>query len=212
MILRKISLIDFQKFLKTTPAESMVGAYRAEATDQWTASGGITVKIPPLFDVSTPRFMYEELIDDWLDPTVLEAGKRGPALKNRFVGDAAMHKGHLDRESLTSEDGVKYFKDTLRRHFIKGAQSVFPWRFWQFIQARRGDIEMVKWIGKFSLLLKRLRDNWINMLPMTATSEEVTTHGTHFPFSDNLTTLMFIVASDLSEAQRERATHEFLHI
>ena len=28
-----------------------------------------------------------------------------------------------------------------------------------------------------------------------------------FPFSDNLTTLMFIVASDLSEAQRERLTN-----
>ena len=69
---------------------------------------------------------------------------------------------------------------------------------------------MVKWIGKFSLLLKRLRDDWMDMLPMSATSEEVTTHGRIFPFSDNLTTLMFIVASDLSEAQRERATHEFL--
>ena len=46
----------------------------------------------------------------------------------------------------------------------------------------------------------------MDMLPMTATSEEVTTHGRLFPFSDNLTTLMFIVASDLSEAQRERLT------
>ena len=32
------------------------------------------------------------------------------------------------------------------------------------------------------------------------------THGGLFPFSDNLTTLMFIVASDLNEAQRERLT------
>ena len=28
------------------------------------------------------------LIDDWLGLTVLEAGKRRPALKNRLVGDA----------------------------------------------------------------------------------------------------------------------------
>ena len=31
-------------------------------------------------------------------------------------------------------------------------------------------------------------------------------HGNLFPFSDNLATLMFIVASDLGEAQRERLT------
>ena len=65
------------------------------------------------------------MIDDWLDLTVLEAGKRGPALKNRLVGDAAMHKGLLDRESLIAEDGAKYVKDTLRLHFVKGAQSIF---------------------------------------------------------------------------------------
>ena len=42
----------------------------------------------------------------------------------------------------------------------------------------------------------------MDLLPMSATIEEVTTHGRIFPFKDNLTT--FIVASDLSEAQRER--------
>ena len=31
---------------------------------------------------------------------------------------------------------------------------------------------MVKWIGKFSLLLKRLKDSWIDMLPMSTLSEE----------------------------------------
>ena len=34
----------------------------------------------------------------------------------------------------------------------------------------------------------------------------VAAHERRFPFSDNLTTLMFIVGSDLSEAQRERLT------
>ena len=34
-------------------------------------------------------------MDDWLDLTMLEAGKRRPALKNRLVGDAAMYKGLL---------------------------------------------------------------------------------------------------------------------
>ena len=176
----------------------------------------------------------------------LKQEKPGPTLKNRLVGDAEMHKGLLNRESLRAEDGVKYFRDTLRPHFIKGAQSVFVWRFYQFIRARRGDIEMVKWIGKFSLHLKRLRDAWMDMLPMSAMSGErrrnqypadvtqeseerqrrnvdtldpdtqetrdrwnatqVTTHERSFPFSENLTTLMFVVASDLSDAQRERLT------
>ena len=105
---------------------------------------------------------------------------------------------------------------------------------------------MVKWIGKLSLLLKRLKDAWMDMLPMSSMSEtrrqslyqadverengdrrirnhelldpeapearegwnatQITAHEALFPFSDNLTTLMFIAASDLSEAQRERLT------
>ena len=72
------------------------------------------MKIPPLFDGSTSWFKYEESIDDWLDLTVLEAEKRGPALKNRLVGDAETYKGLLDRESLRTADGGKYFRDTLR--------------------------------------------------------------------------------------------------
>ena len=91
------------------------------------------------------------VIDDWLDLTVLQAKKRGPALKHRLVGDAEMYKGLLDREHLKTADGVKYFRDTLKSHFIQGAQSVFLWRFYQYHQARRGNIEMVKWIGKLDI-------------------------------------------------------------
>ena len=125
-----------------------------------TASSGITMKILPFFDVPISWFKYEELIGDWLDLTQREIGKLGPALKNRLVRDAAVNKGLVDGESPGAEDGVKYFKDTLRPHFIKGAQSVFFWRFYPFIRARRENLEMVKCIGKFSLLLKRLRDAW----------------------------------------------------
>ena len=60
-------LDDFKAENKEKPAESMVGAYRAESTDQFSAGSGITTKIPALFDGSTSWFMYEELIDDWLD-------------------------------------------------------------------------------------------------------------------------------------------------
>ena len=68
------------------------------------------------------------------------------------------------------------------------------------------NLEMVKWIGKFPLLLKRLRNAWMDLLPASSTTEQVTSHERLFPFSHNLTTSMFIVASDLSEAQRERLT------
>ena len=102
---------------------------------------------------------------------------------------------------------------------------------------------MVKWIGKFSLLLKRLKDSWMDTLPMSALSEEhrtnqyladvaqenaerlirgetaldpntpenrkwwntaqVNNHESLCSLSDNLTTLMFLVASDQSEAERD---------
>ena len=78
---------------KKNPADSVVRSCRAESTDQYTPGSGTTAKIPPLFDGSTSWFWYEELIDDWLDLPMLEAEKkRGPALKNRLVGDAEMHK------------------------------------------------------------------------------------------------------------------------
>ena len=102
---------------------------------------------------------------------------------------------------------------------------------------------MVKWIGTFSLQLKRVKDFWMDVLPMSVLSEEqrqnqylavaqenaerltrgetaldpntpenperwniaqVKNHERLLSLSDNLTTLMFIVASDPSEAQRER--------
>ena len=60
-------------------------------------------KIPPLFDGSTSWFKYEELTEDWLDLTVLEETKRGPALRNRLVGDAEMYRGLPNQEPLIAE-------------------------------------------------------------------------------------------------------------
>ena len=109
---------------------------------------------------------------------------------------------------------------------------------------------MINWIGRFSLSLQRLRDAWMDTLPMFALSEEqkriqyladvaqenaerttrgetavdpntpqnrvrwntaqVSNHEGLFPYSDNLITLMFMVASDLTEAQRETYKFTFL--
>ena len=166
------NLDDFPAENRDRQAESMVGSYRAESTDQWAPASGITTKIPLHFDGSTSWFNFEEPIDDRLDLTVLEARIRGPALKITLVGNAEMHKRLFHRESLRAEDGVKYFGDKLRPHSIKEAQSDYLWRFYQFIRARRGNIEMVKWIDNYSLPLKRLRDAWMDMSPVSAMSQE----------------------------------------
>ena len=109
--------------------------YTPEETYTWmaeheTLAAQVSTKVPPGFDARTSWFAYEEAIDDWTDLTTLEADKRGPALKNRLVGDAAVYKPLLDRELLKDpQNGVAYFKDMLRQHFVKGPDSVFLYIF-----------------------------------------------------------------------------------
>ena len=129
-------------------------------------------KIPPSYDGTTSCFKYEELIEDWLDLTVLDTSKHGPALKNRRHGNVDRYKPLLNRDALKADDGVKYIRDKLRPHLVKGAYSVFLWRFYLFIRARRGHTEMVDWIRKFDLLLKRARDSWMDMLPLSSMTEQ----------------------------------------
>ena len=74
----------------------------------------VTTKIPPTFDGRSSWFAYEEAIDDWCDVTELDADKRGPALRNRLDGEAAVYKSLFDRDSLKeAATGVEYFKNTL---------------------------------------------------------------------------------------------------
>ena len=74
-----------------------------------------TTKIAPAYAGTTSWFAYEEAVEDWLDITELEGEKRGPALRNRLEGAAAIYKPLLDRDELkqSSKDdpnkGVKYF-------------------------------------------------------------------------------------------------------
>ena len=80
----------------------------------------VTTKIPPSFDGTSSWFAYEEAIEDWCDITELEPEKRGPALRNRLEGDAAVYRPLLDRDLLRDAiTGVKYFKDNLRPHFYQ---------------------------------------------------------------------------------------------
>ena len=79
-----------------------------------------TTKIAPSFDGRVSWFSYEEAIDDWCGITELEQSKRGPALRNRLEGDAAVYKPLLDRAALAAPTGVTYLKTQLRQHFVKG--------------------------------------------------------------------------------------------
>ena len=89
---------NFPSEYKKESKESLVGAHRAESTFDSSSGSGITTKFHCLMGQhpgSTSWFKHEELIEDWLDLTELEK-KRRPALKNRLVGDAEMHKGTLN--------------------------------------------------------------------------------------------------------------------
>ena len=43
-----------------------------------------TTKIPPSFDGRLSWFQYEDLVEEWLDITSLDAEKQGPALRSRL--------------------------------------------------------------------------------------------------------------------------------
>ena len=126
-----------------------------------------TPKIAQGFDGRSSWFSYEEAVDDWLDITTLDPEKQGPSLKTRLHGDAAVYKPLLDRDQLRDPvTGVKYFKDTLRPHFVKGVQAVFLWRFYQFLRCYRGSQDLLRWIGRLSVVRKRLQDSWMDLLPI----------------------------------------------
>ena len=124
----------------------------------------VTTKVPPSFDGRQSWFAYEEAVDDWCDITELDPDKRGPALRNRLTDDALVYKPLLDRDLLRDPaTGVKYFKDQMRPHFVKGSQSVFLWRFFQLFKAHRGQQDLLRWIGRMSVMKKRIQDAWMDL-------------------------------------------------
>ena len=121
----------------------------------------VTTKVPPSYDGRGSWFAYEDAIDNWCDITELDNDKRGPALRNRLGGEAAIHKRLLDRERLKDpNNGVKYFKSFLRPLFVKGAANVFLYRFQQFMNLHRGNRDMLRWITRFQLSIQRMQEAW----------------------------------------------------
>ena len=119
-------------------------------------------------------FAFEDAIDGWCDITELEPEKRGPALRNRLEGEASQCKRLLNEELLRDpNNGANYFKRFLRPHFIKGAQTVFLYRFLQFMKYNRGTMDLQKWMTRFQLTGNRLIESWMDLLPdLETTSPE----------------------------------------
>ena len=92
----------------------------------------MTPKIPPGYDGQSSWMAFEEMLLDWEDITLLDLEKRGPALKSRLYGDAAIFKPMLERDKLRQAEGVEYFLSTLRPGVEKGAQAIFLYRFFGF--------------------------------------------------------------------------------
>ena len=105
-------------------------AYAAASHSENRIGIKMTPKVPPQFDGQSSWFEYEDLIDDWLGITTLDADKHGPSLKNALIGSASFYKSMLDNALLRDPDrGLAHFKDTLRPYFVKGVNHVFLWRF-----------------------------------------------------------------------------------
>ena len=133
----------------------------------------MTTKVAPAYDGRTSFFAFEDVIDDWCDITELEPEKRGPALRSRLEGEASQHKRLLNREVLRDpNEGVNYFERFLRPHFIKGAQTVFLYRFMQLMKHNRGTMDLQRWMTKFQLTGDRLIESWMDLV----TDLEITSH------------------------------------
>ena len=82
-------------------------------------------------------------------------------------GEASVYKRLLDRDDLRQPNGrgVDYFKRTLRPHFVKGAQTVFIYRFMKFMKNNRGNGDLMKWMTRFQIDGRRLEEAWMDLLP-----------------------------------------------
>ena len=128
-------------------AYSSVG--RSSGFTEETLNLSMTAKQPPSYDGKVSWFRYEELVDDWVTFTTIEASKRGPLLKSRLIGDVHTHKA--------VQEGVNYFKNTLKKFFLKGSANVCLYRLLSFFNRRRQNIKFLIFTSMFEILLMRLK-------------------------------------------------------
>ena len=86
-----------------------------------------------------------------------------PSLKPRLVGDASIYKPLVDRDRPKDpNEGVYYFKNELRPHFVKGVDPVFIFKFYQLQMCYRGSQDFQIWMGKLQIIRKRIVDAWMS--------------------------------------------------
>ena len=96
---------------------------------------------------------------------LLPPGKRGPALKARLSGEAAIHKGDFDRDTVTSPTdrvATEHILTVPRPHFLKGAASTFLHRMFKHMHMRRGRMDLLRWISRYAIMKKRVLAAWMN--------------------------------------------------
>ena len=76
---------DGEGFMEAYSSMAKPSGYTEE-----TLNLSMTAKQPPSYDGKVSWFRYEELVDDWVTITTVEAPKKGPLLKSRLTGDAYM--------------------------------------------------------------------------------------------------------------------------
>ena len=154
--------------------EAFASVGRSSGYTEETLNLSMTAKQPPSFDGKVSWFRFEELVDDWVTFTTVDPDKRGPLLKSRLTGDAQMYRSILQNELLQDPvEGVNYFKNTLKKFFLKGTTNVYLYRLLGFFNHRRQNTEFLIFTSKFEILLMRLKAAWMDFLPIhTAQSPE----------------------------------------
>ena len=85
-----------------------------------------------------------------------------------------MYKAVLQNDLLQDPDeGVHYFKNTLKKFFLKGSTNVYLYRLLCFFNHRRQNSEFLIFTSKFKIVLMRLKAAWMDLMPThTAQSPE----------------------------------------
>ena len=75
-----------------------------------------------------------------------------------------MYKAVLQNDLLQDPDeGVNYFKNTLKKFFLKGSTNVYFYRFLSFVNHMRQNTEFLIFTSKFETLLVRLKAAWMGL-------------------------------------------------
>ena len=85
-----------------------------------------------------------------------------------------MYKAVLQNDLLQDpEEGVNYFKNTLKKFFLKGSTNVYIYRLLSFFNHRSQNTEFLIFTSIFQLVLVRLKAAWMDLMPVhTAQSPE----------------------------------------